>query len=161
MAEIPLTRGLVTIVDDEDAEWLMRWKWQAKVQPHGSYAARCELLEERGASAPVKMRRMHREIIGAPAGILVDHIDGNGLNNTRANLRLADASQNQHNKRIGRNSSTGFKGVCFDKRTNLYRATIRARYKYFNLGFFDTAEAAYAAYLTAAKKLHGDFMRAA
>src|ERR1043165_2122866 len=85
--EIPLTQGYVALVDDCDYEWLSQWKWCAHVAKGGrtAYAFRAKGIA------------MHRVIMNAPEGMDVDHRDHNGLNNTRANLRICTHAENQRN----------------------------------------------------------------
>jgi len=87
----------------------------------------------------------------------VDHINGNGLDNRRENLRVANKMQNQYNSARQHNNRLGLKGV--HKNGRRYRAQIRADGVKHNLGYFDTAEEAHAAYCEAAKRLHGEFAR--
>jgi hypothetical protein len=100
---------------------------------------------------------MHRLIIAAPRGMQVDHIDGNGLNNTRLNLRLADHSRNQMNRPAGKNNSAGYKGVSYHKAAGKFLSQIGHNGKNIYLGLHDTPEAAHAAYVAAALELHGEF----
>jgi hypothetical protein len=90
----------------------------------------------------------------------VDHIDGDGLNNRLGNLRAATRTQNLANRRRHKNNTSGFKGVSFHKRERRFRAKIQVGGKTQNLGSFDTAESAHAAYCAAAEKTHGAFARA-
>lgn len=92
MKTIELTQGQVTLVDDEDYEWLNQWKWYANKAPYGFYAMRHSLKIE---GRPRDDISMHRIIIMAQKGEQVDHKDGNRLNNCRSNLRLATVSQNR------------------------------------------------------------------
>lgn len=101
----------------------------------------------------------HRLVMSAPPGRVVDHIDGNALNNTRANLRICSVSQNSMNRRHDTDSSSGYKGVAKDKRaiSNPWNAAIQANGVRKHLGRFPTADAAHAAYVKAAKEIHGEF----
>ena len=103
---------------------------------------------------------MHRVIMGFPS-LLVDHIDCNGLNNQRDNLRTASTAQNTHNRRKGKNNTTGYKGVQLDKRTGQFRALIRHDGANVFLGHFCTAENAAIAYAEAAKLIRAEFARTA
>src|SRR3990167_1380719 len=89
---MPLTQGQFSIVDDEEYAWLSKFKWHYD----GRYARRNSLQNE-GNRRPIYM---HRVIAKPPDGMKIDHIDGNKLNNTRANLRVCTHSENQHNRRI-------------------------------------------------------------
>jgi hypothetical protein len=91
----------------------------------------------------------------------IDHIDGDRLNNRLVNLRPATREQNAHNCRRHRDNKTGFKGVAFYKPTGKFHAVIASYGKKFSLGYFPTPEDAHAAYCIAAKRLHGEFARAA
>jgi AP2 domain/HNH endonuclease len=153
---IHLTRDQVTIVDRDDFEWLNQWKWQAEFCPNtsGFYAVR-GIKDEAGKPGTA---RMHRLIIGAQPGQIVDHVDRNSLNNTRANLRIVTAEQNSVNCRLlKRHNTSGFRGVSWDKRDKLWRAALSVNRRTIYLGGFKTPEAAAAAYDAAAKKQHGGF----
>lgn len=92
---------------------------------------------------------------------LIDHIDGNGLNNSWSNLRPATRIQNGANSSLSKSNTSGFKGVSFNKRIGKWRASISCGRKQISLGHFETAEDAHAAYLEKAKELFGEFARAA
>lgn len=87
----------------------------------------------------------------------VDHRDGDRVNNRWANLRSDDGTGNRRNKKLTAQNTSGLKGASFVPRVGKWRATIKADGKWHWLGYFDTKEAAHAAYIDAAKKLHGDF----
>jgi hypothetical protein len=103
---------------------------------------------------------LHRFILGAAPGTMIDHKNGNGLDCTRENLRLATRSQNQHN--AGRRMYAGarssrFKGVHWHRVTGKWVAQIMAARKYHYLGLFIDEEQAARAYDAAARELHGEF----
>ena len=89
----------------------------------------------------------------------IDHINGDKTDYRRANLRIATHSQNNQNKGLRRDSTTGYKGVCFDKRSKRFIAYINANKKRTYLGYFDDKEKAAKAYDEAALRLHGEFAR--
>jgi len=93
-----------------------------------------------------------------PVGGL-DHVDCDKTNNRFANLRQATCSQNRWNSQLKRVNTSGYKGVHFNKNAQRWRSIIKARGVSKFLGYFDTAESAYAAYCAAAKEMHGDFAR--
>lgn len=91
----------------------------------------------------------------------LDHKDGNRANNKWANLRLATTSQNQRNKKKGRNNTSGYKGVCWHKPGRNWCAMIEVNGKQKWLGRYSSPKLAHAAYIAAAKKHFGEFARAA
>lgn len=92
---------------------------------------------------------------------LIDHADGNGLNNAFDNLRIATTAENAWNAKAPRNNTSGYKGVCWVKTENRWGARITFNGKRRFLGYYDTPELAHMAYCKAATELHGDFARAA
>ncbi len=148
MKEIKLTRGFVAIVDDEDYEALVRFRWYAEGEPPYCYAARD--VRRDGQRLRVYM---HREVAGAREGAVVDHLDRNTLDNRRANLRVCTQSHNIGNARADRrNNKTGFKGVSWRPDKGKYAAQIKVARKTKHLGYFPTAELASAAYQQAARR---------
>lgn len=157
---IALTKGQTATVDANLYDWLMQWNWFAEWSNATKtyYARRNQRLSD-GRQRRVSM---HREIMGIPYGDPreVDHREPpETLDNRRSNLRLANRSQNMHNRRINRNNTTGFKGVSFNKPYGKYAANISTNGNARCLGYFDEAEDAYAAYCKAAAEEHGDFAR--
>lgn len=149
MKEIPLTQGMVTLVDDEDYEWLIVYKWYA----HRGVGSDVWYARTNTPRPNKKGLLMHRAILGVPSSILVDHRDFDGLNNQRYNLREATHKQSSvHRRRV---NSLGYVGVCRHGRG--YRAQIMHNYKHMKLGCFPTPEDAARAYDEKAKELHGEF----
>lgn len=152
VAYVPLTQGYEAIIDADDAAEVGRFNWYAYVSPWTVYAAR----RMKNSSE----LRLHNFLITQRhAGMVVDHIDCNGLNNRRSNLRLATASQNQHNKRRQINNKSGFKGVSFDAKNKKWQTHICYNGTRINLGRHHTKEDAHDAYKAASAKLHGEFGR--
>lgn len=145
---IQLTRGMVTLVDDADFEWLNQWKWRA-VNQRGKYYA----LRSEGS----KTFHMHRVITDAPRGMEPDHINGDGLDNQRKNLRVCTHLENSRNRGAQKNNKTGFKGVGWHKVRQKYRAVIIINGVDKHLGHFETPEAAARAYDEAARLYFGEF----
>jgi len=145
---VPLTKGKVALVDDCDFESISKYKWHLV---KGKYAARG--IREGKATKAVYM---HRLILNAPKEMLVDHRDGDGLNNQRANLRLASRRENARNRPEQKNNKAGLKGVS-QVPSGRWRASIRANRRLIYLGIFETANLAADAYQQAAKAYHGQF----
>jgi hypothetical protein len=157
MREIQLTRGYVTQVDDEDYEELNRFKWHVYTKSSGdAYAVRWAMVKfgDRKRGEKLRIIHMHQQILGIKGG---DHRDGNGLNNQRFNLRECNKSQNQMNRRLFKNNTSGYKGVCGS--ADKWKAQIMVNKKYIYLGIFSSKEDAAEAYAEAAKKHFGEFAR--
>lgn len=146
-----------TIVSIEDAD-LAELNWNVYVGTHTIYVNR--RMYSNGKAVLIRLHRvvLERKLgYSIPDGMQVDHIDGNGLNNTRDNLRLATNAQNMWNQRKRVNNKSGYKGVQWYKSRQNWRAVIRVNGKRIHLGYFDTPEEAHQAYCDAAKELHGEF----
>ena len=143
----------VVLVDEEDFDFISQWSWRLQSKkPKNRYASR----NQKRPSGKWRTEFMHRVILNAPETFLVDHIDHDGLNNRRSNLRLANYSQNAiHARRaIG---TCGYRGVRFRERYGTFFARIRVNKKEHYLGRFDNPIDAALAYDRAAVKLHGEF----
>jgi HNH endonuclease len=147
LGKIPLTKEMFALVDAADYPRLLLIQWQLHRFSGKSYA--------RGrlpGSGPLVY--LHRYIMGPPENTAVDHIDGNGLNCTRSNMRICTHAQNMRNIRSKRK---GLKGVSYDKRYCSFYASIRVDRKKIHIGTFDTGEEAGRAYDHAARKVYGEF----
>ena len=155
MKEIPLTKGYVALVDDEDHADLSRYNWRAVVRRNTVYALRTSFQR----FGPRRSIKMHRQILGLSPGQKpdVDHIDGDGLNNTRKNLRPASLSQNGANQRPQRGKSSRFKGVR--RKGGRWVAEIRIDKARRALGYFVSEEEAARAYDSAARAAFGVYAR--
>ncbi len=155
MKQIPLTQGKVALVDDDIYEYLMQWKWYAHFAKGKWYARR-----KGGKWLFQKTIRMHRVIMNVTdPKILVDHRNGDGLNNQSENLRICTYTQNSHNASKHADNTSGYKGVSWHKATGKFQAQIRVNGEKLHLGLFSTAEEASDAYDEAAKKHHGEFAK--
>jgi HNH endonuclease len=151
---IPLTKGYSVIVDVYEYKKLIKIKWSTTFKrKDGKPYATCIPL----GGGTSKRESMHRMIMGMPDGVEVDHINGDTLDNRRANLRLATRSQNGKNVSIRKSNKSGVKGVCWI--ANRWVAQITVNMKHLYLGRFRNIEDARKAYNEAAKKYHGEFAR--
>lgn len=107
---IPLPNGYRALIDAVDAPMVACHKWFVSHDHQTSYA-----LAKVKAEGRLRTVRMHRLILGVPPGVQVDHANRNGLDNRRANLRVASHSNNQHNRGLQRNNKSGYKGCLSSK----------------------------------------------
>ena len=155
---IGISKGFTTYIDPIDAD-LMDRKWYI-LEGKTLYVRRRELIAGRWNTV-----LMHRVILSRSLGrpLLateqVDHIDGDGLNNRRANLRLATPLQNARNQKMYKNNTSGYKGVFWSKSRSRWVARIGLNGKRICLGYFKQPEAAYSAYCEAVKEYFGEFAR--
>lgn len=147
---IKLTQDKEVIVDAEDYEKFNVFKWYYSV----GYANRDTRTKDGG-----RVISMHRELMNAGDNEMVDHINGNTLDNRKENLRFCTKSTNAMNRGIPSNNKTGYKGVHYYKAYKNYQAYISCNKKRINLGYFKTAEEAAIAYNNAALLYHGEFAK--
>ena len=140
--EIALTQGRCAIVDEGDYAYLNEFKWYAMKCRNMYYAVR-----------RVKENRMfmHHELIGRPEGFQTDHVNGNGLDNRRENLRHVTARQNSQNRHLKKSSS--YPGVCYHIRDQKWVAHIRVGGSLRHLGYFSIERDAFLAYLGAIREI--------
>ncbi len=153
---------LTAIVDNEEYDYLSKFNWSLSTSNKHTYAK--AIINNK------VIKRMHRLIMKAGKGQLVDHIDGNGLNNQKSNLRLCTASQNGKNRKVKYNSSSKYLGVSRQIKNHVTRTGEKMTYinwianiaitgdgknKY--IGCFKTQENAAIAYNIYAEKYHGEF----
>lgn len=153
MKSITLTQGETALVSDEDYERVSAHKWCLSYSPSHSpkkYAV---------CSIDGKTVGMHRFILGVTKGVLVDHRNGDGLDNHRGNLRSSTYGQNRANSASKRVLPKGVYARRQRTGGTVFRAQIRSGKHLTNLGTYQTIEAAAHAYAQAATKLHGEFAR--
>jgi hypothetical protein len=166
---IPLTKGMYAIVDIKDYEHLRKLNWHLQHGTHTYYATSTVFIKGKP-----KRIFMHRYIMlpkmdmqfgprcskpGNPfKGIVIDHINGNGLDNRRANLRICTYTQNNCNKRLKLKSASKYRGVSKSRKPDKpWQAKIYVRRKPILIGFYETEIHAALAYDEAARKYHGPF----
>jgi hypothetical protein len=154
---IALTKGKFAIVDKRDYEELNKYRWHALESQWGFYAVRTGRKSE-GRRGEVIW--MHREIAGNPKGKLVDHKNGNTLDDRIENLRAATRGQNNCNRgKCSTFTTSKYKGVSRERGRKKWQAGVRCKGRFIRIGYFDDEEAAARAYDKAAKKMHGKFAR--
>jgi len=149
MAQISLNFDAVALVDDADYDRVKPYDWFLS---GSGYAAGFVPVEGK-----FNLVYLHRFLLNAQPGEIVDHINGCALDNRRANLRLVTAEQNGQNKRLSALSATGLKGVGWHKARRKYHARIQLQGIRYHLGFFEDAQSAAQAYDAAAGELFGMF----
>ena len=150
MKAISLTQGYSAIIDDEDYDKLMQYKWCYNL----GYASRSLKKENKKITI-----FMHRVVLDTPENMYTDHISGNELDNRRGNLRIGTKSQNMANSRIRVNNTSGYKGVHWHKLLSKWRAVIWYLGKPIHIGLFLTKEEAAKAYNNKAIEVHKEFAR--
>ena len=152
MKEIKLTKGFVAFIDDEDFERVNAFKWCVRIKSNTQYAIRGVSIGGR----KTKTITMHQFITNSGIGFVTDHIDRNGLNNQKYNLRVCTQSQNCMNRKTNYGSSI-YKGVNFNKRLQKWVSYIRFDKKLIHLGCFEDEKIAAKTYDLAAIKYFGEF----
>lgn len=159
MARIISKSGEVILLDDENYGDFARFVWRVRFDPKNGLPYAYRLVSIKG-----RHRRwfMHRAVLGIRPGNPqeVDHREvWATLDNRKGNLRLATRSQNNANRRLFKNNTTGYRGVYLDKKTGRYEASIRFNGKLLKIGRFDSAGDAAAAYVVEKSRLFGEFAR--
>ena len=156
MKKIPLTQGKFALVDNSDYEELSKYKWHAHKNRNSNVFYAERNIKKGKGQTPLQM---HRSLMGLPKGKEVDHIDMDGLNNQRKNLRICTRSENMFNRPKYKSNTSGFKGVHFNKEHQKWRVFIAVNKKQIHVGYFINKEEAYKAHCFACVKYHGDFSR--
>lgn len=146
MKKIKLTQNQYALVDNEDFERLDKFKWHIKKQSNSSYAARTKNN---------KTLRMHRIITDCPKDMVVDHINGDGLDNRKENLRVCTRKENSMNRKLNKNNSLNYKGVRLHTPSSKYQVRLRQKH----IGLFDCIHKAAKAYNKAALEMFKEFAK--
>lgn len=156
MKLIYIKPGFSVKVDDTDFNLLSQWKWHLTSK---GYAARRIYIKGNGYKQKTRIVLMHREILSACVGTQVDHTNGDKLDNRRINIRLCSASQNQSNRGVQNNNTSGYKGVSWHKQNGLWDVLIWVNKQRIRVGLFKDKLEAAMAYNRAAEQYHGEFAR--
>jgi hypothetical protein len=153
---IELTQGKFAFVDDEDFDRVNQFNWCA-IQNRGNWYAHRRVTTNRGRGM---IQSLHRAILTVPDGMVIDHIDGDGLNCTKENLRICSPQENAQNKRKPSTNTSGYKGVTRARGTHhRWKAQIKVNQKEIHIGSFPDVISAARAYNAAATKYFGEYAR--
>jgi len=146
--------GYTVLIDEEDAWMLNRWTWHAFKGKGGVmyYVRRSTHMPNGKRSA-----WLHREIMGDPIGMEIDHANGNTLDNRKVNLRVCNCSENRCNCGKRKTNTSGYKGVSFYRPNGMWVAQIQKNKQKYFMGYHSTPELAYEAFKAKAVELHGEF----
>lgn len=151
---VPLTHGYEAVIDAEDIDRVSAYTWRAVEDKNTVYAVTLRKAEGKGRREKLSL---HRFVLGvSDPSVKVDHIDGDGLNNTKRNLRFATSQQNAMNMRV-RGKGCVYKGVSKYKHYQKWAASIRVDGKQRHIGYFDSPEDAARAYDDAARVAFGEY----
>ena len=158
IAYVPLTRGYEAIIDAADVSLVDGYNWSANLRffRGGSIRTVYAYRQQRLGGRKI-MILLHRHLLGAPSGILVDHKDGCGLNNRRRNLRQANGSQNAQNSQTPVTNTSGARGATWLPKTRKWQVQIKANGRCYHIGSFTDRGEAARAYEAASARLHGEF----
>lgn len=153
MKKIQLTKGVFTKVDDDDYVWAKEVKWYASGRSPNFYAVNNN-LRSNGLN-----RILHREIMRCPKNMVVDHINGDTLDNRKNNLRICLHKENCKNQKIRKNNTSGIKGVYFSTEKRKWYSKIMLEYKTIHLGYFLTKQQALKERVKKEKEYFKEFYR--
>jgi len=161
--KIGLTKGQVTTVPEELLDFLQRYSWHAAKDDNTFYAIRGPRQNEdmKGKSRRIAMHRVIWEYYNGniPDGMVIAHIDGNGLNNILENLRCVTPSDRSKNHSICKNNKSGCTGVKWEQRRSKWIAYISIKSKLTRIYYGDSKEDAIAARKAAEIEHYGEFVR--
>jgi hypothetical protein len=142
------------LIDEEDFDIIKMYKWHISKQIKTFYVQATISDKFKGETL-----KMHRLLMNAKKGQIIDHKNCNGLDNRRSNLRFCSFSENNFNHKRQKNNTSGYKGVCYRSKFEKWESVIHVNGKRLRLGYFKSPILAYEAYCEAAKKYHGKFAR--
>ena len=154
MKKIKLTQGKYALIDDKDFDNLSTMSWQVHKLGNNYYAYHCSNIKGK-----TKNIKMHRYLLNYPTGMDIDHINGNGLDNRRENLRICTRSENLRNSKLRNNNTSGYKGVSWSKMRKKWIVQIRFDNKSKCLGFYSDKIRAAHIYDLVSLDYYGDYAR--
>jgi hypothetical protein len=157
MREIPLTRGMAVLVDDADYEEFSKYSWNAHRSRGNFYASRGLNVGRVNGKKRIITFKMHREIMSAQPGQIIDHINRNTLDNRKSNLRVVTIRENKINENMRSDNTSGYRGVSFDRQHGKWRSRLKSHGQRYSGGLFLTAEEAARSYDELAVEHHGEF----
>lgn len=146
---IPLTKGMFSVVDYEDYVEFIKRNWTTKESGGKKFYA----VFRNGKD----ILKMHRLITNCPDGKMVDHINGDTLDNRRSNLRVCSSHENQCNQKLNSRNASGYRGVFWDNGRGKWCAKINCKGKQITAGYFESKENAATAFNFLSAKYHGEF----
>ena len=152
MKKLELSRGKEALLDDEDYIIAKRYKWYAHYR-RGKFYAATQLYDP--ATKTQSLVSLHDVILWKPKGFIIDHINGDSLDNRRKNLRVCTYSENCQNTKIRKDNTSGVRGVNRKQGTEQWVARVSFKKKRFYLGTFDKKKDAIEAYNKKASELYG------
>lgn len=146
---LPSAGGRITLIDDDDVPCVMARGWSA----HLENSSLCYVY-----STDQPIRKLHRLLLNAPVGVQVDHIDRDGLNNSRSNLRLATAAENNHNRGPSRHARSAYKGVWLHMQSGLYGGVVKGPDGHrYSIGYYKSEREAARSHDAIARHFRSDF----
>lgn len=147
-----IAKGKTTLIDEEDYEKVSKYRWNFN---NGAVVTN---INKDGKRTTMKL---HRYILNLGNRYpIVDHINGDPLDNRKNNLRTCNHSENLRNRGKAKNNKSGYKGVSWAKHANKWQASICVNYVHYHLGLYDDPQKAHEAYITASKSLHKEYHHA-
>lgn len=157
MIKISLTQGKFALIDDKDFTLINSYKWYAQNNSGYTFYA-IHRYQDKQTKKSIYIK-MHRLIMNPQDNEEIDHIDSDGLNNQKFNLRICTSQQNNMNRKKLKSCSSKFKGVYWKKQYKKWCSRIKINNKFKHLGYFDNEIEAAKTYDAAARKYFGEFAR--